>query len=196
MKLKLSINRHTTDSELVRLGHFINAIAAERAAQLAPFTAPTDPAELNAAEYFVVVPPANDTEQQLRGGTDAPKRRRRTKAEIEAANAAADTAPSGEVVEVRPEPAPLSELSAPTPTAPVTDTAPTEPAPAASEPAAASPSKSYTEAEVQDLAGKVARATGPEVVKAKIAELGAARIAELTQEQRDSLGAFLITKLP
>jgi len=51
--------------------------------------------------------------------------------------------------------------------------------------------KAFTEAEVQQLATLVARTKGPDVVKGKIAELGAARISMLTAAQLNQLGAFL-----
>jgi len=47
---------------------------------------------------------------------------------------------------------------------------------------------------VQNLASSVARAKGPQIVKDKIAELGATRIAALTADQLNSLGAFLETQ--
>lgn len=51
--------------------------------------------------------------------------------------------------------------------------------------------KQYAESDVQKLAGFVARTKGPEIVKAKISELGASRIAELTPEQLNDLGSYL-----
>ena len=54
--------------------------------------------------------------------------------------------------------------------------------------------KSYTEPEVQALATLVARTKGASVVKDKIAELGGQRIAALTPEQLNELGAFLETQ--
>ena len=49
----------------------------------------------------------------------------------------------------------------------------------------------FTESEVQALATTVARAHGADVVKAKIAELGATRIAEMKPEQLNGLGDYL-----
>jgi hypothetical protein len=202
MKLKFKLTRQTTASELAHLGQFITGLAFDRGAHL---TVPADCEPAAQIEEPGDDPTPGDT-VHVPAGTEAPKRRRRTKAEIEAEKLAEERAqvaydqarnhpdpePAGEV---HPEPAPLPELPAPTPAAPVT-----EPAEAAAPaPAAASPSepaaKDYTEAEVQDLAGKVARSAGPEVVKEKIAALGASRIAELTQEQRNALGDFLTGKL-
>jgi hypothetical protein len=202
MKLKFKLTRHTTASELAHLGQFITGLAFDRGAHLTP------PADCEPLTGYAPVEDAADptpAETAHVAGNEPPKRRRRSKAEIEAAAAAEEKAqatydqarnqPDPEP-EVNQAPAPLADSPAPTPAAPQQDTPPSETASIA--PASASPSeggKDYTEAEVQDLAGKVARGVGPEVVKQKIAELGAARIAELTQEQRNALGEFLKTKL-
>lgn len=90
MKLKLKINESTTDSELIHLGNFFTALGMNRGTHV--LSAPTDE-----AEYTVIVPPTNTTEQELRDGElgkieginiltgkPEPKRRRRTKAEIAA----------------------------------------------------------------------------------------------------------------
>jgi len=201
MKLKLKVTRHTTVEELRALGVMFIAFAAK---QNHVFSPPTDPAELHEPETTVVVS-ASDPLGQLTGSfsgiPEVPKlgRKRRTKEEIAAAAAglAADAAAGGAEPspEVTPEPAPLVEALAPIPDATATTTTAAEPA--ASTPATESPSdREYSEVEVQDLAGKVARTVGPEVVKGKIAELGAARIAELTTQQRNALGAFLTSQLP
>ena len=93
MRIKLVINEHTTDSELVHLGNFFSALGLNRGAHVV--SAPADE-----AEYTVIVPPTNTTEQELRDGElgkveginiltgkPEPKRRRRTKGEIESAEA-------------------------------------------------------------------------------------------------------------
>lgn len=186
MKLKIKVDNATTNSELRLLGAFFTGLADQY--EPCVLAAPADTAEL----------PVTAIDPLAQGDThvEAPKRRRRTKAEIAAMDAV------GEVVAVEPEPEQVAReaaLNAEAEAQAAYDQARNQPDPEPvtdTEPAAASPSKTYTEAEVQDLAGKVARAAGPEVVKAKIAELGAARIADLTQEQRDSLGNFLATKLP
>lgn len=102
MKLKLKINEHTTDSELVHLGNFFSALGLNRGAHV--ISAPADE-----AEYTVIIPPTNTTEQELRDGElvkieginiltgkPEPKRRRRTKEEIAAAEAAAVAAAKAE----------------------------------------------------------------------------------------------------
>jgi hypothetical protein len=55
----------------------------------------------------------------------------------------------------------------------------------------ATTTKNYTEPDLQKLAGLVARTKGPEIVKAKITEIGGTRIADLTQDQLNQLGAYL-----
>lgn len=191
MKLKLSVNRHTTASELIILCALFESLALAReghvssvGADVEPkITAPTDPAELQEPET-VVVPPA--------AGEEAPKRKRRTRAEIEATN----LPPEPPVQETEP-PAPTepeqapAETPAPTPAVQPQATPPSETA--STEPASASPSdgKTYAAAEVQQLATVVARTHGADLVKDKIAELGGTRIADLKQEQLNKLGAFL-----
>jgi len=192
MKLKVKITHRTTPEELFQLGALFTGLAiggnGVRVSSGSPaLTVPADPAELD------------EPEPLTQAGTEPPKRRRRSKAEIEAEKLAEENAAvaSGEAEAQASNEAGLAaagnEAPAPTPDAPQQDTPPSETASTA--PASASPSKDYTEAEVQDLAGKVARGVGPEVVKEKIAELGASRIAELTQEQRNALGEFLKGKL-
>lgn len=193
MRLKLNINRHTTASELIHLSGFFGALALNRGGAVVSET-PIDPAELDEGEEVVTlrVPVANDTHSSG-ADFDKPKRRRRTKAEIEAADRA------GEVVEnnppaVAPEPEAGNEQAV-TPTepeqAPAAEApAPIQPAPettsgAVETPASASPSeggKTYTHAEVQALAVDTARRYGPEKVKALIATYpNAAKIAELDE---------------
>lgn len=197
MKLKLTVDNSTTADQLFQLGALFTGLAIGQGTRVSSgdvepvFTVPADPAELTEPE--VVEVPA---------GAEKPKRNRRTKAEIEAEKLAEENAAvaAAEAAAQESNEAAAAEVGNAQP-------APTQPAPetqsgAPETPVAASPSepaaggKSYNEAEVQDLAGKVARAVGPEVVKGKIAELGASRIAELTQEQRDALGAFLAAQLP
>ena len=183
MRIKLVINEHTTDSELVHLGNFFSALGLNRGAHVV--SAPADE-----AEYTVIVPPTNTTEQELRDGElgkieginiltgkPEPKRRRRTKAEIEAAQAAESGTTIETTVPVEPE---VPTDPAPTQTAPETTTPAEEPA--STEPATEAPSdtKTYTPAEVQKIAVATAGRFGPEKVKAIIAQYpGAARIADL-----------------
>ena len=202
MKLKLSVDQSTSPSELIILGAFFESLALAReghvvstGADIEPkITAPTDPAELQEPET-VVVPPA--------AGEEAPKRKRRTKAEIEAAN----LPPEPPVQETEPpaptepEQVPAVETPAPTPdvqpqVTPQSETASTAPASASpSEPeafeVAAAGGKTYAAADVQQLATVVARTHGADLVKGKIAELGGTRIADLKQEQLNALGTFL-----
>ena len=190
MQLKLVINESTTDSELIHLGNFFTALGMNRGAHVV--SAPGDE-----AEYTVIVPPTNTTEQELREGElgkieginiltgkPEPKRRRRTKEEIAAAQAATPgtTVESTEPVQEGPiEPGePGNDQPAPTPPAPETTTPAEEPA--SMQPAVESPSdtKTYTPAEVQKIAVATAGRFGPEKVKAIIAQYpGAARIADL-----------------
>lgn len=192
MKLKLKINESTTDSELVHLGMFFTALGMNRGAHVV--SAPTDE-----AEYTVIVPPTNTTEQELRDGElgtidtginiltgkPEPKRRRRTKAEIEAAEAAAAAAEAEAKKEIAAaEDAAKAEAGKGDPVSTHSvepqDTPPSETA--SKEPATESPSdtKTYTPAEVQKIAVATAGRFGPEKVKAIIAQYpGAARIADL-----------------
>ena len=202
MQLKLVINEHTTDSELVHLGNFFTALGMNRGAHVV--SAPTDE-----AEYTVIIPPTSDIEQQLRDGElgkteginiltgkPEPKRRRRTKVEIESAVAtgAAAAAPleaalaaaeaaaeaeaqaSNEAALAAAKAEAGKDQAAPTPTAQETASG------AAETPATEAPSdtKTYTPAEVQKIAVATAGRFGPEKVKAIIAQYpGAARIADL-----------------
>ena len=243
MKLKLKINRHTTSSELIQLGMLFTGLGLNSGAKVVSFSPPTDPAELDEPE-LTVVPPAEEASIDKAAGTEVPKRRRRTRAEIEAENAARSQVPAepvGAEPGTVPEPEPEGKLyywshpesgsfgvvktqkeileklagdpcveviereqyekliagndqPAPTPAATATDTAPAQ-APAEPAPATESPSdgKTYTAAEVQQQATVVARTHGADLVKAKIAELGGARIADLNAEQVNTLGAYLFS---
>ena len=184
MQLKLVINESTTDSELIHLGNFFTALGMNRGAHVV--SAPGDE-----AEYTVIVPPTNTTEQELREGElgkieginiltgkPEPKRRRRTKEEIaaaqdsnEAALAAIQDAAKAEAGKGDP---------APTPPAPETTTPAEEPVSTQSATESPSDTKTYTPAEVQKIAVATAGRFGPEKVKAIIAQYpGAARIADL-----------------
>ena len=203
MKLSVKVDQSTSPAELIILAGTFESLALAREGHVVSVPAEDAGDDPTPGETVVVQVP-NDAHSSG-AGFDAPKRRRRTKAEIEAAAAPVEPEPEApaptEPEQAIPPGAPGNEQPAPTPAATATDTAPAQ-APAEPAAATASPSepapagKEYTEAEVQDLAGKVARSVGPEVVKGKIAELGASRIAELTQPQRNELGAFLVSKLP
>lgn len=238
MKLKLKITRHTTKSELIHLGMFFTSLGLNAGAKVVAFTPPTDPAELDEPEVVhVAASPEQEASIDKAVGNEPPKRRRRTKAEIEAEHVVqaggpfywwhpeSDSAGSvatrveldklliGDplVCEVSTEQyeaivadiaerknAPIkAEVGnvqpAATQAATVTDGVEKEAA--ASEPATESPSdgKTYTAAEVQQQATVVARTHGADLVKAKIAELGGARIADLNAEQVNTLGAYLFS---
>ena len=189
MKLSLRINRHTTASELIILGAFFESLSLAREGHVTSvsaddvLTAPTDPAELQEPETVVVQP-------------DAPKRRRRTKAEIEADALAAENArvAAAEAEAQANNEAGLAEAQAAEVPVGNADPAPTQPVPqpatppsetASTEPASASPSEPtgpITHADAQKQAIDAARRFGPEKVKAIIAEYeGAAKIADLKE---------------
>ena len=149
MKLKISIDPSTTNSELVHLGNFLTALGMNRGAHV--ISAPIDEAELDEPEPTCI--PLNREEPVVHA--EVPKRKRRTKAEIAAAAEEEASAPT--------DPAPTPPVEPPA--TPPSETASTEPA-------SASPSeggKTYTHAEVQALAVDTARRYGPEKVKALIA---------------------------
>lgn len=213
MKLKLKINEHTTDSELIHLGNFFSALGLNRGAHV--ISAPADE-----AEYTVIVPPTNTTEQELRDGglgkidginiltgKPEPKRRRRTKGEIESAEAGAAAAAAHAAAEAaaeaeergqhaydharnQPDPEPEGPIE---PGEPGNDqAAPTQPAQetgsgAAQTPATASPSSVPTPAELNTKAAAVAKKIGPEKIRDHIRELGGTLISTLSP---DALVAF------
>lgn len=223
MKLKLKINRHTTSSELIQLGMLFTGLGLNGGAKVVSFSPPTDPAELDEPEV-TVVPPAEESAINKAIGVEPLKRRRRTKAEIEAEIAEREAANKSAVTDHDPHQTIVEEAAekatataedaagvhagtaipshegeagnvqlAATQAATVTDGVEKEAV--ASEPATASPSdgKTYTAAEVQQQATVVARTHGADLVKAKIAELGGARIADLNAEQVNTLGAYLFS---
>lgn len=221
MKLKLKITRHTTKSELIHLGMFFTSLGLNAGAKVVAFTPPADPAELDEPEVVhVAASPAEEAAIDKAVGNEPPKRRRRTKAEIEveivereAANKSAvtDHDPHQTIVEEAAEKPtataedaagvhagtaiPSHEGEAGNVQAAPTPTAPETTSGAAETPATASPSdgKTYTAAEVQQQATVVARTHGADLVKGKIAELGGARIADLNAEQVNTLGAYLFS---
>lgn len=191
MKLKLTIDRHTTESELIHLAHLFNGLGLNRSAHVVSETPIVEAGDDPTPAETVVVQVPNDAHSSG-AGFDAPKRKRRTKAEIEAAAKAevekiidaGEHLPPTEPEQAIAPGAPGNVQPAPTQPATVTDTAPAQ-APAEPEPASASPSeggKTYTHAEVQALAVDTARRYGPEKVKALIATYPkAAKIAELDE---------------
>lgn len=212
MKLKLKINRHTTESEFIHLGMFFTALGLNAGTKVVSFAPPTDAAELDEPEGETIVRPATEEEIAIdkAAGVEPPKRRRRTKAEIEAEIAEREAANKLDAVIAENSRVAAAEAEAqtsneaglkalegeagnvqpaPTPTAPETTNGAVE------TPATESPSdgKTYTAAEVQQQATVVARTHGADLVKAKIAELGGARIADLNAEQVNTLGAYLFS---
>jgi len=200
MKLKLKINRHTTESELVHLGMFFTALGLNRGARVtsgtAGFTAPTDPAELDEGEVVVVATPGEQqvVEAPATAGTEAPKRRRRSKEEIAAEALAAENArvAAAEAEAQASNEAGLAEAQAqvgnadPAPTQPATETTlGASQAPAETAAATVSPSEPVgpvTHADAQKQAIDIARRFGPDKVKAIIGEYeGATKIADLAE---------------
>ena len=201
MKAKFNIDGSTTQVQHLALAQFFIALAAGAGATvpqvggLGELVGEDEPEFTTSLGAEPVVPVVAGTE------VEAPKRRRRTKAELEAEApktqpeevAAAEKAEASAVAKGEAE----AQVSNQAALAEIEAAEKAKPAPDSYETAApAGASKAYTEAEIQDLAGRVARAVGPEVVKAEITALGAARIADLSPEQRNTLGAVLTTKLP
>lgn len=178
MKLKISIDPSTTNSELVHLGNFLTAIGMNRGAHV--ISAPIDEAELDEPEPTCT--PLNREEPVAH--VEVPKRKRRTKAEIAAAAEA--HASQGEPL---PEEAPTDP--APTPPAEPPATPPSETA--STEPASASPSDRPvpTSADLNRKAAVVAKKHGPAMVKEKIISLGSTLISLLNDEGKIALDAWL-----
>jgi hypothetical protein len=185
MRIKLSINRHTTESELIHLAHLLNGLALNRGAHVVseePLTgyAPVeDAADPTPAETVHVA------------GNEPPKRRRRSKAEIEAEKLAEDNAVVA-AAEAEAQASNEAALAAAGNDSP----APTPPAPAPSEtastaPASASPSEVPTVGSLNQRAGALVKKIGPEKIKARINELGGNSIAGLGDAQRIELGKWL-----
>lgn len=178
MKLKISIDPSTTNSELVHLGNFLTAIGMNRGAHV--ISAPIDEAELDEPEPTYI--PLNREEPVVHA--EVPKRKRRTKAEIAAAAEA--HASQGEPL---PEEAPTD----PAPTPPVEPPATPPSETASTEPASASPSDRPvpTSADLNRKAAVVAKKHGPAMVKEKIISLGSTLISLLNDEGKIALDAWL-----
>lgn len=219
MQVNLSIDSTTTKYQLRAISRFVSDLAGDQSPQLA---VPADPAELSDPEP-VVIKDSNPEQPQTT------TRRRRTKAEIAADEAAAKPKAEAEAkaqedaisgaAHISTDPCfwedvvgnfgiaedgvlPNAEafvidearynqllLQASSKAVKGESTKVAEPVDDFEKVAAGG--KTYTEAEVQALAANVARTKGADVVKGKIAELGGARIAALSPEQLNSLGAFL-----
>jgi len=200
MNVQINVGQETTVSEFRALATFFNQLANVNH-QLAP--SGDQPliskefvkegcAQFNGDNVLTAAAPETTTVATLpEAGSEKTKRTRRTKAEIEA-EAATNVAQRPEVGAEKPIEG--GELGGglldagekiDTATGEITTVEEFETVAAG---------KTYTEAEVQNLASSVARAKGPQIVKDKIAELGATRIAALTADQLNSLGAFLETQ--
>ena len=208
MKLSIRVTKRTTDSELIHLGNFFTALGMNRGAHVTSgLTAPLDAAELDEPDVTFAHPTqAHDLRtgelgtinNSLVPPSEAPKRRRRSKAEIEAEALAAENArvAAAEAEAQASNEAGLAEAEAgnadpaPTPDAQQPATPPSETA--STTPASASPSEPVgpvTHAEAQKQAIDAARRHGPEKVKAIISEFeGAAKIADLKEAD---LSAFV-----
>lgn len=183
MKLKISIDPSTTNSELVHLGNFLAALGMNRGAHV--ISAPIDEAELDEPEPTCI--PLNREEPVVHAEVTPAgavlKRKRRTKAEI----AAEVHASQGE---------PLPEAAAPTdpaPTPPVEPPATPPSETASTEPASASPSDRPvpTTGALNQKAAIVAKKHGPAMVKEKIISLGSTLISLLNDEGKIALDAWL-----
>ena len=198
MQIKAKVGGNTTSGEFRALAIFFDALAQNKASELIP--APEQPAQLPTAETKVIVSdaPVQDQPQgveQTAAEVETTRRRRRTKAEIEADEAAKKQAEinndeAAEAEAKNQETAAAAAETVDTGTGEITTTPVEEFEKVANEPAVTN-GKTYSEAEVQTLASVVARTKGAGIVKDKIAELGKARIAELDPNQLNLLGAFL-----
>lgn len=180
MQVQINVGQETSSHELRSLAIFFNHLAAA-----GEVVSVGQPPVIEKVQVQVVQPetvtPTNEAPPP-EAGSEKTRRARRTKAEMEAAQAA--SAVQAEQEPVAAPPATQVAEAIDTATGEITGVEEFETAPAAG-------GKTYTEAEVQKLASDVARAKGPQIVKDKIAELGATRIAALTADQLNSLGAYL-----
>lgn len=187
MQVNVHVDAETTSVQFVALANFFTELSGvPNFKQALP---PSDPA--NQDEPEVVVIPETTT---------ATTKRRRTKAEIAADEAAAKAAAAE--AEVKAQENAISGEGSVVAEAEAAAQAGNEAALAeikAAEAAAVvvddfekvAGGKTYTGAEAQQLATVIARTKGPQVVKDKIAELGATRIGDLNAEQLNQLGNFL-----
>lgn len=169
----------STPQELRALAKLFNELASECVPEAQPVGA-----------EVTVITKVEQGEQPEAGTTT---RRRRTKAEIEAEKAAAEAEAKAQENAISGESLATDTNTTPVVTEPVVDAAQK-----AGEDdwekaaiAGAENAKTYTEAEVQQLAATLARSKGPALVKDKITELGADRIAALSADKLNELGAFL-----
>lgn len=170
----------STPQELRALAKLFNELASECVPEAQP-----------AGAEVTVITKVEQGEQPEAGTTT---RRRRTKAEIEAEKAAAEAEAKAQENAISGESSAADTDTAPVVTEPVVVDATQKAGEDDWEKAVvvgAENAKTYTEAEVQQLAATLARSKGPALVKDKITELGADRIAALSADKLNELGAFL-----
>ena len=193
MQIKAKVGGNTTSGEFRALAIFFDALAQNKASEF-----DSEPKVVGSA---VAVAPTNEQASQAQPKVEAQQaqvqqttRRRRTKAEIEADEAAKKQAEINEdgaaEAEAKNQETAVAAETIDISTGEITTTPVEEFEKVANEPAVTN-GKTYSEAEVQTLASVVARTKGAGIVKDKIAELGKARIAELDPNQLNLLGAFL-----
>ena len=197
MQIKAKVGGNTTSGEFRALAIFFDALAQNKASEF-----DNEPKVVGGA---VAVAPTNEQLVQVPARVEAQQpqvqqttRRRRTKAEIEADEAAKKQAEINEALdkddaaeaEAKNQETAVAAETIDISTGEITTTPVEEFEKVANEPAVTN-GKTYSEAEVQTLASVVARTKGAGIVKDKIAELGKARIAELDPNQLNLLGAFL-----
>ena len=193
MQIKAKVGGNTTSGEFRALAIFFDALAQNKASEFDN--------EPNLVGGTVAVAPTNEQASQAQPKVEAQQaqvqqttRRRRTKAEIEADEAAKKQAEINKdgaaEAEAKNQETAVAAETIDISTGEITTTPVEEFEKVANEPAVTN-GKTYSEAEVQTLASVVARTKGAGIVKDKIAELGKARIAELDPNQLNLLGAFL-----
>ena len=194
MQIKAKVGGNTTSGEFRALAIFFDTLAQNKASEF-----DNEPKVVGSA---VAVAPTNEQASQAQPKVEAQQaqvqqttRRRRTRAEIEADEAAKKQAEinnddAAEAETKNQETAAAAAETIDTSTGEITAAPVEEFEKVAAEPAVTN-GKTYSEAEVQTLASVVARTKGAGIVKDKIAELGKARIAELDPNQLNLLGAFL-----
>lgn len=205
MQVQINVGQETTISEYRALATFFNQLANFNQ-QLAPSGDQTPVSnefvkdgceKFNGDNVLTAAAPETTTVATLpEVGSEKTKRARRTKAEIEAAqNDAKPASEDSTTGSPAPEGGELGGglLDAGEKIDTETGVITRDPQVEEFETAGAVGGKTYTEAEVQNLASSVARVKGPQIVKDKIAELGATRIAALSADQLNSLGAYLET---
>ena len=179
MNVNVQVDSSTLSHQFVALSNLFRELSGVPA----PSAQPVDPAE---PEVVVV------GSQEVSGDKPAVTRRRRTKAEIEAEAAEKAALDAAELAAAATEGSKVADAEAAAQASnEAAATVVEEPKVDDFEKAVVTGGKTFTEAEAQQLATVVARTKGPQVVKDKIAELGATRIGDLTADQLNELGNFL-----